>query len=74
VLWLGVAKGSTNLSIGRGPNQARDLREDIDQSQNGAGTSVKEMYLAIVGASACGQEGGLPGRKCEGFDSSTMEK
>ena len=48
MLWLGVAKGSTNLSLGRGPNQARDLREDVDQDQNGAGTSVKEVYLAIV--------------------------
>jgi hypothetical protein len=74
VLWLGVAKGSTNLSLGRGPNKASDLREDVDQGQNGGGTSVKEVYLAIVGTSACSQERGLPGRKCESFDSSTVEK
>jgi len=74
VLWLGAAKGSTNFSLGRGPNQARDLCEDVDQGQNGASTGVEEVYLAIVEASACSQEGGLPRRKCESFDSSAVEK
>jgi hypothetical protein len=67
VLWLGITKGSTNLSLDGGPNQARSLREDVDQSQNGTNTSVKEVYLAIVRASAYSQEGGLSGRKCKGF-------
>ena len=52
-----------------GPHQRRDLGVAVDGGEVGAGGGVEEVDASVIAAAACGEEGGLPGCECNGFDS-----